>query len=68
MRLRLRNRVRDLAIFNLAIDSELRACDLTKLRVRAAFRGDQVVCRATVLQQKTQRPVQFDIRRWPAGL
>ena len=61
VRLQLRHRVRDLALFNLAIDSKLRACDLVKLRVRDVAHGDQVAKRAIVLQQKTQRPVQFEI-------
>ncbi len=61
IRLQLSERVRDLAIFNLAIDSKLRACDLTKLRVCDVCHGHQVASRATVMQQKTQRPVQFEI-------
>ncbi|ODV43408.1 integrase [Cupriavidus sp. UYMMa02A] len=50
-----------LAMFNLAIDSKLRACDFTRLRVQDVCHGSQVATRATVLQQKTQRPVQFEI-------
>lgn len=61
VRLELANKDRDLALFNLAIDSKLRACDLTKLRVRDIAHGDHVSTRAIVLQQKTQRPVQFEI-------
>lgn len=52
---------RDLALFDLAIDSKLRACDLTKLRVRDVAHGEHVSSRAMVMQQKTQRPVQFEI-------
>ncbi len=48
-------------MFNLAIDSKLRACDLTKLRVRDICHGEHVASRATIMQQKTQRPVQFEI-------
>jgi hypothetical protein len=48
-------------MFNLAIDSKLRACDLTKLRVRDVCPGSRVAPRAAVMQQKTQRPVQFEI-------
>ncbi|MBB3261123.1 hypothetical protein F4827_006031 [Paraburkholderia bannensis] len=48
-------------MFNLAIDSKLRACDLTKLRVSDVCLGSRVTNRATVMQQKTQRPVQFEI-------
>ncbi len=61
VRLQLSNRVRDLALFNLAIDSKLRACDLVKLRVRDIGNGSNIAPRAIVMQQKTQRPVQFEI-------
>jgi integrase len=61
VRLQLRHAARDLALFDLAIDSKLRACDLVKLRVLDVAHGDRVAQRATVLQQKTQRPVQFEI-------
>ncbi len=52
---------RDLARFNLAIDSKLRACDLLKLRVSDVWQGNQVASRATVMQQKTRQSVQFEI-------
>jgi integrase len=52
---------RELAMFNLAIDSKLRACDLTRLQVQDVRHGSYVAARATVTQQKTQRPVQFEI-------
>lgn len=61
IRLQLRPRTRELALFNLAIDSKLRAGDLVKLRVADAANGDQVTSRALVIQQKTKRPVQFEI-------
>ena len=61
VRLQLADLIRDLALFNLAIDSKLRACDLTKLRVRDIAHGEHVSPRAIVMQQKTQRPVQFEI-------
>jgi integrase len=61
VRLELSNRTRDLALFNLAIDSKLRACDLVKLKVRDISHGDRVASRAIVMQQKTGRPVQFEI-------
>lgn len=61
VRLQLRHKDRDLALFNLAIDSKLRACDLVKLRVRDIAHGDRIAQRAIVMQQKTQRPVQFEI-------
>jgi len=60
-RLQMENRGRELALFDLGIDSKLRACDLVKLRVRDVCHGDRVASRSTVLQQKTQRPVQFEI-------
>lgn len=53
--------VRDLALFNLAIDSKLRGCDLVSLRVRDVTHGNQVLSRAQVVQRKTQRPVQFEL-------
>jgi integrase len=61
IRLQLAEKTRDLALFNLAIDSKLRACDLTKLRVRDIAHGEHVSSRAIVMQHKTQRPVQFEI-------
>src|SRR5271170_5147066 len=61
IRLQLAERRRELALFNLAIDSKLRACDLVKLRVRDVCQGKAVASRTIVLQQKTQRPVQFEI-------
>lgn len=61
VRLQLRHAIRDLALFDLAIDSKLRACDLVSLRVRDIAHGDRVAKRAMVIQQKTQRPVQFEI-------
>lgn len=57
VRLQLSDRTRDLALFNLAIDSKLRACDLVKLRVRDISNGDFIAARTIVMQQKTQRPV-----------
>ena len=53
--------VRDLAMFNLAIDSKLRGCDLVGLRVRDVTHGSQLLSRAIVVQRKTQRPVQFEL-------
>src|ERR1044071_4533411 len=52
---------RDLAMFNLAIDSKLRGCDLVNLRVRDMANGNQILPRAMVVQRKTQRPVQFEL-------
>jgi hypothetical protein len=61
VRLQIGDRTRELALFNLAIDSKLRSCDLVKLRVRDVCHGSLVAARAMVMQQKTQRPVQFEI-------
>ena len=61
IRLQLGHKVRDVALFNLAIDSKLRACDLVKLRVSDVSHGGQMASRAMVMQQKTGRPVQFEI-------
>ena len=52
---------RDLALFNLAIDSKLRACDLLKLKVADISQSNRVASRAMVMQQKTGRSVQFEI-------
>ena len=61
IRLQISGNRRDLALFNLAIDSKLRACDLVKIRVRDVSHGDRVTPRAIGMQQKTQRPVQFEL-------
>lgn len=61
MKLRNENRLRDLALFNMALDSKLRACDLLNLRVSDVSNGEEINSRATVLQKKTGRPVQFEI-------
>lgn len=52
---------RDLALFNLAIDSKLRACDLVRLKVEDVCSGRVVRDRGIVIQKKTGRPVQFEI-------
>ena len=57
----MQGRLRELAMFNLGIDSKLRACDLVSLRVHDVCHDERVGRRAIVLQQKTQRPVQFEI-------
>lgn len=51
-------RVRDRALFDLAIDSKLRGCDLIKIRIRDLVVGLEIRTRAIVVQQKTGRPVQ----------
>jgi integrase len=52
---------RNIALFNLAIDSKLRSYDLVKLRVSDIAHGNHILNCAMVMQQKTQRPVQFKI-------
>lgn len=54
-------RIRDKALFDLAIDSKLRGCDLVKIKIGDLVIGDQIRCRAIVVQQKTDRPVQFEL-------
>lgn len=61
VRLEIYWRRRDLALFNLAIDSKLRGCDLVQLRVLDVVHGNHVTSRATVMQQKTKQPVQFEL-------
>src|SRR6201988_1256111 len=61
VRLQLEGRKRDLAMFNLAIDSKLRGCDLVRLKIDDVSAGGRVRDRATVIQKKTGRPVQFEI-------
>jgi integrase len=61
VRLQLKRRARDLALFNLAIDSKLRGCDLVRLQVDDVCAGGRVRDRATIIQKKTGRPVQFEI-------
>src|SRR5450756_914877 len=61
VRLEIAGSRRDLTIFNLAIDSKIRACDLVKLRLDDICSGFKVRRRATIVQKKTGRPVQFEI-------
>jgi integrase len=61
IRLQIARRTRDLALFNLAIDSKLRGCDLVSLRVRDVANGSRMAKRTMVMQHKTQQPVQFEI-------
>jgi integrase len=60
-RLQLAGRTRDLALFNLAIDSKLRGCDLVSLRVEDVAPHGYAIDRATVRQNKTGLPVRFEI-------
>ncbi len=61
VRLEIARSKRNLAIFNLAIDSKLRGCDLVKLRLEDICSGTNARRRATIVQKKTGRPVQFEI-------
>lgn len=61
IRLELEGKTRDLALFNLALDSKLRGCDLVKLKVSDITCGRSILRRAHVVQQKTGTPVQFEI-------
>ena len=54
-------RLRDRALFDLAIDSKLRGCDLVKLKIGDLVAGPDIRTRAIVIQQKTGRPVQFEL-------
>jgi site-specific recombinase XerC len=61
IRLQLTESMRELALFNLTIDSKLRGCDLIALRLMDVAHGNQIASRAIIMQRKTQRPVQFEI-------
>ncbi|MGE3365590.1 MAG: tyrosine-type recombinase/integrase [Rhizobiaceae bacterium] len=54
-------RMRDRALFDLAIDSKLRGCDLVKMKIGSLVTGPAIRTRSMVIQQKTGRPVQFEI-------
>jgi integrase len=60
-RLQIEARKRDLAMFNLAIDSKLRGCDLVSLKIDDICVGGRLRDRATIVQKKTGRPVQFEL-------
>src|SRR5438874_11325114 len=61
IRLQLTHRHRELALFNLAIDSKLRGCDLVGLHVYDVVQGSHVALRAFVMQKKRRRGVQFEV-------
>lgn len=63
VRLQLADHKRDLALFNLAIDSKLRGCDLLRLRVSDLRMGAEIRNRAKIIQQKTGNPVQFEVTK-----
>ena len=54
-------RIRDRALFNLAINSKLRGCDLVKIKTGDLVAGPEIRTWATVIQQKIRRPVQFEL-------
>ena len=62
-RLELASYLRDLALFNVAIDSKLRGCDLVKLIVNDLVKDDRVRERVSVIQTKTKKPVQFELTK-----
>ena len=59
--LQVERRYRDLAMFNVAIDSKLRGCDLVRLRVADVAAGGTTRTRISIIQQKTARPVPFEL-------
>jgi len=61
VRLEIAGNTRGLALFNLAIDSKLRGCDLVRLMVADVYAAGQVKERASIIQSKTQKPVRFEI-------
>ncbi|HEK0449060.1 TPA: tyrosine-type recombinase/integrase [Proteus mirabilis] len=63
IRLELEGKIRDLTLFNLALDSKLRGCDLVKFKISDVAYGSSVSSRATVLQQKAGSPVQFELTK-----
>ena len=63
IRLQIANKTRDHALFNLALDSKLRSCDLVKLKVSDVAHGTRIAKRSTVMQMKTKKPVQFEITK-----
>ncbi|WP_346010166.1 integrase [Pseudoalteromonas sp. MIP2626] len=60
-RLEIANNTKELALFNLAIDSKLRGCDLAALKVLDVMRAGEILTRASIVQQKTGTPVMFEI-------
>ncbi len=60
-KLQIEGRVRDLAMFNLAIDSKLRGCDVIAIKVEDVAAGGYTADRATVRQKKTGQPVRFEL-------
>ena len=63
VRLQISNNKRDLALFNLAVDSKLRGCDLLRIKVSDMQTGSEIRSRAKILQSKTGNPVQFEVTK-----
>src|SRR5438270_7018371 len=63
VRLQIEQRVRDLALFDIALDSKLRGCDVVALRLADIMAAGSLRRRATIIQQKTGRPVQLKLHR-----
>ncbi|MDB2438098.1 tyrosine-type recombinase/integrase [Hellea sp.] len=63
VRLQLADHKRDLALFNLALDSKLRGCDLVTLTVSDVQTGNEIRSRTKIIQRKTGKPVQFEITK-----
>src|SRR3954454_20916663 len=61
VRLQIERRVRDLALFDIALDSKLRGCDVVGLRLADIMAAGSLRARATIIQQKTGRPLQSEI-------
>lgn len=61
VRLQVERRWRDLALLDVALDSKLRGCDVVGLKVADVTAGNSIRRRGIVVQQKTGRPVQFEI-------
>ena len=61
IRLDIEHRIRELAMFNLAIDSKLRGCGLVRLKVSDVMHGRHAISRVLAVQHKTQQPVRFEL-------
>lgn len=66
-RIEMSGNIRNLALFNLAIDSKLRGCDLVRIKVSDVFSAGSVRDRSMVIKKKTSRPVQFEITKLTAA-
>ncbi len=66
-KLQMEKRMRDLALFNLAIDSKLRGCDVVRLRLDDVAPNGYAIERAIIRQQKTGHPVKFELTEQTRG-